>query len=385
MKKKIFYIVESPFSERDYHRYGIDFFIENKYSIEVWDFSAYLMPLIHKKFIYKEDFNKVLRVFKFRDEIEKNLNIIDKGCVLICLISNSQKSRFIFDILENNNLNYGISKVNTIPVALNRLSLFDRFYRLAKNPTKILKKIKAFLFSKSFKPTPNFIFVGGEASLIYAKNSCIIEKKTKIIKTHSRDYDIFLDSKNLNEYSNESFVLFLDEYSPYHPDSIFSGNEPDCHPDSYYSEINDFFDFLENKIKMKVLIAAHPRSEYDKIGNPYGSRKIYNNKTNELVKSAKSIFCHASTAINFAILYSKPLNFITSNNYSSFYQHSISTTSNLLNKKPINISENFKNISHNFFMYDKIAYKRYFNQFIKMESSPDLNQWNIFLNFLNKN
>ena len=117
----------------------------------------------------------------------------------------------------------------------------------------------------------------------------------------------------------------------------------------------------------------------------HGGRQIIKDQTVELVKNSKLILSHASTAINFAILYYKPLIFLTSSQYSNFYQHSINCASQTLGKKPIDISKDIEFNFSDFIKFDKNSYNQFKDQYIKMSDSVDTNQWKIFSNFINNN
>ena len=64
---------------------------------------------------------------------------------------------------------------------------------------------------------------------------------------------------------------------------------------------------------MQVVICAHPKAEKYKTKNYFENRKIYFNKTCEIIKSSRGVISHNSTAVNFAVLSKKPIIFITSN------------------------------------------------------------------------
>ena len=66
--------------------------------------------------------------------------------------------------------------------------------------------------------------------------------------------------------------------------------------------MNSFFNMIENN-GLKVIIAAHPKSDY-KI-NPFEGREIYKYKTNELVKNSTFTMAHMSSSINFSVLHNK--------------------------------------------------------------------------------
>jgi len=219
--------------------------------------------------------------------------------------------------------------------------------------------------------------VGGEEgynSNRYSKNS-----NTKLIKSHALDYDLYL-----NEESNRSdpivrgnYVVFLDEFVPFHPDYFYRNIKPDCSFEDYYPDINRFFNKIESRFDVKVIIASHPRSNYKKNDNPFNERTCIINETINLVKFSKFVIAHASTATNFAVLYNKPILFITSNKYSTRYKKIIHFHSLVFGNKSINVSSRSINIDTEI-KADKILYKNYKQQYIKMPKTPEKQIWEIF-------
>ena len=61
-------------------------------------------------------------------------------------------------------------------------------------------------------------------------------------------------------------------------------------------------------------------------------------KTIHLIKNAEMVLTHASTALNFGVLYNKPIIFLTSNDYSITYKNSINFAAKALLKSPIDVS-----------------------------------------------
>ncbi len=145
---------------------------------------------------------------------------------------------------------------------------------------------------------------------------------------NSFDYEDYVVVKEmaLPEYlQDRKYAVFLDEYLPYHPDIKLWGRQ-NITPKKYYTALNDFFDKIEKKYSLEVIIAAHPKSNYDK--SQFNGRSIYKYKTAELVKYSQMVFAHDSLSISFAVLNYKPLIFIYT---SEFYR--LGTTTMLLMKK----------------------------------------------------
>jgi len=144
-----------------------------------------------------------------------------------------------------------------------------------------------------------------------------------VIWAHSIDYQIYLDSLQWTDGSNgrnsKAYALFLDQNAPAHPDYAYHGNIPPVTKDCYYQAINDFFDDFENTTGIEVIIAGHPRSSQELEVNWPGKQFVLR-QTPQLVKEAKLVFAHYSTAISFPVLWRKPIIQLTTNEYMNSYR-----------------------------------------------------------------
>ena len=188
------------------------------------------------------------------------------------------------------------------------------------------------------------------------KNSSVKKK----IYSHQFDYDASLSHNLVSESRELKPFVFLDEFVPFHPDNI-GRQVSDCEPNKYYESLNKIFGQFETNFKTSIVIAAHPRAEYK--DNPFDGREIVFGNTAELVSNSAAVMIHASTAVSFAILNSKPIISLISSLYSEYYKSSIldmslSTGSYLYD---IDCKENLHEIP----VVDKVAYKNYREQYIR--------------------
>ena len=80
------------------------------------------------------------------------------------------------------------------------------------------------------------------------------------------------------------------------------------------------------------------------------------------------IICHDSTAFNFAVLYNKPIIFITNDSLNnSSYPHygGINMVAKFLNKKCFNVDETFPTDMSSNFRVNNRTYKKYLMNFVK--------------------
>ena len=127
-----------------------------------------------------------------------------------------------------------------------------------------------------------------------------------------KDTAVFLDQELISKGGSvEDYTISLEEYNKL---------------------LNNFFDMLEKKTNLEVVIALHPRNKE----NLFLKRKCYQNKTCELVRKSNIVIAHYSTAISFAVLFYKPILFLTCNGFKGTWtQKYIETLAVLLNRKII--------------------------------------------------
>ena len=73
----------------------------------------------------------------------------------------------------------------------------------------------------------------------------------------------------------------------------------------FYQRMCVFFDSVEKTTGLKIIIALHPSSNYTPA--TFGNRCMLMGKTAELIRDSEAVLAHCSNAINFAVLWNKPL------------------------------------------------------------------------------
>jgi hypothetical protein len=109
--------------------------------------------------------------------------------------------------------------------------------------------------------------------------------------------------------STAPIAVFLDEAFVDHADfHILGTNSPVSN--QYWLQLEKLFVAIEAHCGLKVVIAPHPKNAGavpDKIGVRMGAI----GRTMELVHDCTLVLCHASTSVSYAVLFRKPLMFIT--------------------------------------------------------------------------
>lgn len=397
---RIIYLVASPWNYRDHKRHGADIFQKNGYEVIVLDFTYAIYPLFPMKPLYN-DFYKHYQFFSEK-EVLTSIESLNTSDLIIELCNFSPKHFFIYQALSKMKLTYAIAENNCYPqgIVSNNAphpKLINRLSNFLKLPFNVmLKRIKhkfkwKYDCQKKYIRGPSYIIAGGKYSINFSLTFDFKFKSPKIIWTHALDYDIYLESKKNICKSDEfpkSFIVFLDQYFPFHTDYYIMTDSILINPETYYSKICSFFDYLENKFQIPVVIAAHPRAEYEKHPNYYKGRRVVKNKTNDLVKRSEFIVAHSSTAINFPVIYIKPVIFIKTNELEECYYigPDIEAMSKCFNKIPINIDNidfNMINFTTELTVDDKI-YEQYKENYIKRSLSVNKLSWEIVIDAINE-
>ena len=411
MIENIIFISEFGFSKRDTSRYGLNILRKRGLNTKVLDIAL----LTRKGYIKGHDELDIQEINNLESieniqELQTKLSSFTKKDIVICLIETRNESEFLFDMLNKNSLIYGFIFFGEQPLlpsknlsVASKSSLPERITSYIKlnllsgiadqiNNYLLLIEVKNFFKRKFIKSKfqPKFVLVSGlraykKAKISFFNNDCMM------LNTHSLDYNNVIDIKD-NEFlpQNGRYVTFLDDYKPYHPDnlvlSIGENLNTDSSPEDYYSELNEFFDFFEKKEDVKVVVAAHPRSDYKKLPfKPFQNREICYNKTVELIRGSKYVLGHNSTSLGIAAVFNKPILLLNSNTFSVYNKNYVDLFSKELGVGVINISNRNQYQEEDYcLLSESNFYKEYIAEYIKYKETSEINSWDFFVNSIQK-
>ncbi len=374
---KIIFLVESKFCKRDYERFGIENLLKRGYKdIEVWDLSAWFRPDYSNKYkpkdlIVDENYKSIIS----KKVAMKLLKLLPSDSLFICIFRPNIKSIAIFNYLNKNKYMYGFLSFGHFPCH----SKLSRVRQIINEPILLLEKLVNLILVKIYTLISppieaNFVLLGGRVA-----TSNYISNKTTLLKAHTLDYDLFLSLRDVSRVGRKKNIVFLDDFGPYHPDD--SQRTP-ISATPYYTMLNNFFENLEVELGMEVVIAPHPRSDYKSIGNPFNRRTISSLSTIQTIKNSDVVISHGSTATSFAVLYNKPMFFMSNNFYPSYSREITNNMANFFQKKPIDISASDFVICGSDFIVDSDVYNLYKELYIKESGTPEKQTWDIFADYL---
>jgi len=219
--------------------------------------------------------------------------------------------------------------------------------------------------------SPVGTFIGGGRKSFSGSPPYPTGPGTQYLNGHAPDYDVFIElaRKGQVEQKESKPAVFLDSDDLHHPDLDGIGRSTPPWEGAYYARLRRFFDTVEATLGVRVVIAAHPLSTSTDASR-FGSREIIKGMTGDLVRGSSFVIAHASTAINLAVLFWKPIIFITDMDYEDFYVGPlIESMAGALGKKPIYIDDpviykaNLSTALH----IDPVAYHRYIDDYIRMD------------------
>lgn len=316
MSKKVIYVSWVKLTDKYARDYFIDHLIENGVEVEFWDVVALTREQHNEVGELDVNYLRVLQSYRDLENLVKRSENID--AVYVMLMTLNWKVRLVYQLLSKYRrkmvfLRWGEVPAKTAPIlqrAVNKLitapfgffqSLFDTVGLISY---KKLGLIKPF----------HLVFTAGSV----LRESEQFAKKTK--QLNSPDYDHYMHLKESDDsFVDEKYAVFLDLSMPYNSDLILDGKKT-INPHDYYQSLNRFFTLLEEQYGVKVIIAAHPKTNPNTTA--FGDREIYRLRTAEIVKDAEFVITHHSTALNYAVLNVKPCIFIYTNEMEVLYPNS---------------------------------------------------------------
>jgi len=382
MKKKIAIVTDTGFQKKEFER----FFINNlckEFDIFVFDFTKVTNPSLYK--IVKKNQIKLRNFYKVNNfKNFENFFLNKKFFTTILNINNYELVVKINNFFKKNSVS--VTLIQNHFVMPFKKTLFQKIsssiYTLL-DKKRILLKIRYLSYKKKNTFHVTNAFVCGRKAL----NHSAIGRETKIIRSHSNEYDIHLRSKFNKQLVNirkNDYAVFLDQYLPFHTDAkIFKKLNSKVSEEKYFPALNNFFSLFEKNTKKKIIIAAHPKSYYsNKDKNFWYGRSFYKNKTYELIRNSSYVLAHTSTAISYAVILKKPIIFLTSNEYIKSYDNfRVHGYADYFKQPLINIDElkEFK-FNSKLTKIQKKVYKKYFDDYIKFPKSSMIELNKIFIN-----
>lgn len=327
---KFVFLYTSNFCTRINDFYNLEDWVANGYDVEYWDLSA-ITCHEHLSDLHVEGLTTrtITTLREFRNLVKENRS---NNVLYLTWVNYCWYSAGFYSVLSQYNCDYAFFDNGLLP----------SFSYQSKNRKRrvTLRKIYHFLRDKYYRysiKTPllkpaTFYFQLSDSYKGHDK----IDSNTIHGWCNAGDYE---RNRKLQKAVEGKYIVFLDQYLPYHNDITLNGQKH-IDADLYYSSINNAFSLIETQFGVPVVIAAHPAANrYNEI-NPFEGRRILFNKTAELVKGAELVLAHYTTAISYVVLNRKRMILFTSDairNFSPYIDSYIQQLANLLSLNCINL------------------------------------------------
>lgn len=386
---KIVYLVEQPLDERNYERFGIQTLIDKGCNVEMWDFTPWIHPNTWQQFIKSgrklKEFAGYFSITS-KNQLQQHCREPENIKYFIDLTGEDYRSIWVKIFLIRMGATRVVCTTGTIPQPDGKkASLVAKLKRIfARGPVKTLHWLTNALVCKLVSPLscPGLVVVSGEKEIPAAGSV------RKVLKAHNLDYDIYLKLIKSKDVLTEDYAVFIDQDYCFHSDFVFEGRPFWVTPEKYFPAVCDCLRKLSQALKVDLKIAAHPRSSYQSgLSNYFEGIPVEYGKTAELLRDCKVVVCHDSTAIQFAVLFSKPLIFLTTDQLdSSFEGKSIAAFASELGKTVINLDRNLDKIDwKKELSIDSAKYAKYRKKYIKIDGSPERPFWEIVADHIQEN
>ncbi len=394
MVKNICFYNDVPLVQRDFERYGFEVFLSRGFQVSYLDMTR----VFHSDYLANyeppnvSDYHGVV-IARNHDDI---LNFIETNqkAFAIVLHCYNRRTRLLFKAFKKYDIQYAQLESVSLPIwsTFPPAHRFRRFWQEARQfhfafigkaigkiiAGKVAAAIDGLMQTRWGGVQPPRYSV--QAARKYIRIGPRPGRNTEVIWGHYLDYDLYLEKRRAPEPPPSPYCVFLDEYFPFHPDFFTYGESPlPISAARYYEGLHRFFSFVEERMQMPVVIAAHPRARYDQHPDYFRGRRVEQFKTIDVVSQAPLVLLHESRSANFAVMYRKPVIFLTSDELEkkTVYGSFIRNFAAALGKKPINMDREIDCDPEKECVVDEQKYQEYFVNYIKIPGTPEKPFWEI--------
>lgn len=297
---KIVYIVETVFTERDYKRFFVEEMRLSGFEVLILDLTPIFYSRVYDKVrsaSYEQ--SPFIKVCFSISAFYKAINDF-KPDFSWNFVSPARK-KYFKRLLVNFLLRW---MTTVIDYNVINLPLFSEDKGIRK---QLIEWVKAIYYSPFAIAKPHYSYT---TNLLTLKNS-----RGKPIKIHEFDYDLYLEAiKTSKTNSKEPYLLFLDEDCVFHSDFIYKNIPNPCSEDIYFPQVNKALNDLGFNLRLKPMVQLHPRARVERSGKYYHA-EISKQTTANAIRNAALIVAHASTAIQLAVLFKKPIILLETTQY----------------------------------------------------------------------
>ncbi|KOR32312.1 hypothetical protein TI05_08080, partial [Achromatium sp. WMS3] len=246
----VFLVTLSPFSKRDYERFGVEILKRNGFNVEVIDCTPFLHPT-YMNYVGRNLSYMFIghNICETEEDILKCIEKLDTNKTFLFYLNSigtGVKETRLKSFIIKKSIATGFTLATLIPLPF----LKNRILYKIKRPETILLILKQ-VFLKIFNnKRSNFkidlLIASGTESLKFIREKPL--KKLDILWAHSFDYDIYLnENRKVHNDRIQNVAVFVDNDIASHSDYILTGIPAPVKKLNYYTSLKRFFSFIEQK------------------------------------------------------------------------------------------------------------------------------------------
>ncbi|QTQ11304.1 hypothetical protein HRI96_03290 [Treponema parvum] len=315
--KKIVLIFDTPALNTDIQTYSLEELLDLGYGVCILDASPFLLPEANRIVTAKQLSDKRFEPFicRTKKELEYHIRQDSKNACFIPMFNSYYDVRFVFKLFTKYKVFYGHVTTARTELELPKGMKIKREWKESRlNPFHLYKAVYNRIISKIIKyQKAKFLVLGGKNNEDLYINQTFHDSSTKIIRFHTFDYERFLISPRYN-YNGKPYCVYLDQYFPFHPDikTQLGFDFTDEDKKDFVNDMNKVFEHIRNKYNMDIIIAAHPRADYNNKKDLYPNTIIEYGMTSQLIKGASLVVANFSNSMFFAVMAYLPLILVNS-------------------------------------------------------------------------
>ena len=312
---KIVYISYERLTSKTERDWYLSDLMASGYDVEYWDIGAVMALSAGQP-------TEVDRLYKrVVDELDTLRQMVTAAAAVnacfVMLFAYDATSAAIYRMLSRYNARMVFFYWGLMPTRQRRGLKLRRV--LSQNPSEFLSKLfkRAIIsFQQRMNQIRSFelVFAAGERQL------ALSHRARKVVPVNLVDYDRARAAQLPDVWRGKRYAVFLDINLAYQSDLVILGWRS-VNPERYFQSLNRFFGEIETATGLKIVVAAHPKSNYGT--GVFGDREVVSGLTPEMVKGAEFVISHHSTSISYAVIFSKPLVFIYTSEMEEIYSDSV--------------------------------------------------------------
>jgi hypothetical protein len=392
--RRILYLTDQPFDQRNFDRFGVQAWLDRGWQVLVWD----VTPLGHPR-VWKE----YVRLGGQLKEFAGYVAILSKVQLRQAFATLQGIGHFIdftgdyafVTRVKRRLVRMGIVRVSCstgsipLPGDGTRRRLGQKLGKaIAAGPLRTLRLLRGSITQglAAAHIRPGVMVVSGTQSAPGGGSGPGVE----LVAAHNLDYDTYLNIRGAATRPARPYAVFVDQDYCFHLEYIYQDVSA-VTPAKYFPAMCHALRTIARALDLDVRVAAHPRAAYQHRPDYFEGIPLEHGRTAELIRDCAVVVCHDSTAIQLAVLFHKPVIFLTTDELDSVFidtslkRESIARFASELGKSVINVDRDLEEVNWvQETSVDRRKYAEYRNKYIKIDGSPEMPYWQIVIDHFEK-